>query len=152
MSKAHLGNEHPNWKGGRKITTQGYIEKYCLFHPNKTVRNCILEHRLVMEKHLGRYLSQDERVHHINGRRTDNRIENLRLFTVSEHQSFHSKGKNNVRYGKKCTKETIDKIKKGIVKYLNTDIGKENIIRITKLSRKRANIMSRDEKGRFISL
>jgi len=90
MSEAHGGSKNHMWKGGRSKNQAGYIYIYNPNHPFANKDNCIFEHRLVMEKHLGRYLTPKEVVHHINGIKDDNRIENLKLFkNESEHIKFH---------------------------------------------------------------
>jgi uncharacterized protein (DUF1330 family) len=92
LSKAaqgkHVGSKSPLWKGGR-TKHNGYILIKKLDHPFADYLGYVREHRLVMEKHLGRYLTRDEVVHHINGIRNDNRLENLQLMKDSEHRRHH---------------------------------------------------------------
>lgn len=79
------GDKHSGWKGGKRIK-RGYVYIYCPDHPTckgSPHRIYVQEHRLVMEEHLGRYLLPRETIHHINGVRDDNRIENLELWSNS---------------------------------------------------------------------
>ena len=90
-----LGEKHPNWKGGKSKHPRGYIWIHKPNHPFKDNRKYVLEHRLVMEKNIGRYLKPKEIVHHINNIPNDNRIENLMLLpSNSEHQKLHFQKRN----------------------------------------------------------
>lgn len=80
-----LGHQKGNWRGGRRVNTQGYIEIFSPKHPYKTNRNAVKEHRLIMEKHLNRYLTKNEIVHHIDRNRQNNSIKNLKLMTKIQH-------------------------------------------------------------------
>lgn len=78
----------PAWKNGITIKN-GYRFIYCPEHPHADCVGYESEHRLTMEQFLGRHLTSTEVVHHINGIKTDNRIENLLLFNSrNEHTAF----------------------------------------------------------------
>lgn len=93
ISLAHRGRfRKPTKYGGHiKIRNDGYNMVRCPFHPNCTKDGYVMEHILVMEEKIGRYLRDDEVVHHKNHIRNDNRIENLQLLTFKEHASLHMK-------------------------------------------------------------
>ena len=73
-----------NFKGGH-TSKSGYCYKYVPQHPQRSNSGYVEEHRLVMEKHVGRYLERNEVVHHLNQNKSDNRIENLQLLTKKAH-------------------------------------------------------------------
>lgn len=87
------GEGHWNWKGGRAVHDDGYIYLRSPDHPHKTSTGYVLEHRLVMEASIGRFLRPEEVVHHRNKDKHDNRLDNLQLFaTNGEHLAFELKG------------------------------------------------------------
>lgn len=97
------GENNPKWRGGRIVRPDGYILIYSPTHPNpSSMKRYVFEHRLVMEKHLGRYLSPDEHIHHLNEIKNDNRIENLQIVSVQEHSRLHCS--KIIDGNKKCIK------------------------------------------------
>jgi hypothetical protein len=75
------------------VINHGYKYIYKPEHPFAKEGKYVFEHRLVMEKQIGRYLNEDEVVHHINKDTLDNRIVNLLLMNREEHSRLHSTGR-----------------------------------------------------------
>jgi hypothetical protein len=75
-----------NHKGGT-LNPAGYKMIYQPSHPRANQGGYVFEHRLVIEKKIGRYLLRSEHIHHINGVHDDNRIINLELLTHSQHMT-----------------------------------------------------------------
>ncbi len=114
-AKASLtGKISNNYKNGR-YKSNGYIRKLSKKHPQADSDGYIEEHRLVMEKKLGRYLKTNEEVHHKNGVRDDNKIENLKVLSSSEHIRLHKLGNKNW-LGKHHTEETKERMRKSWMK------------------------------------
>lgn len=77
-----------NWKGGLYIAG-GYAKVKVKEHPAKDKRGYVLLHRLVMEDHLGRYLNNDEFIHHKDGNKLNNELSNLELIYPEKHAKEH---------------------------------------------------------------
>ena len=93
---------HYNWKGGINVDRNGYVLEYVNknnpFYQmaantnGKRYGGYILQHRLVMAKHLGRCLKSWEIVHHINGNKQDNHIKNLQITERIKHKVTYQDG------------------------------------------------------------
>jgi len=91
------GHNASRWKGGRYIQEDGYVMIFSPEHPRKNSSNYIYEHRLTMEQNLGRLLTLEESIHHINGNKSDNGIENLLLFPSNrEHMIWERNQSGNI--------------------------------------------------------
>ena len=91
-SKASRSEHSGNFKGYRRRTTKGYIACYVPDHPYASKSGLVMEHRLVIEKELGFPVPGSFDVHHINGKKDDNRIENLVILTHAAHTALHNRG------------------------------------------------------------
>jgi len=86
------GQDNPSWHGGKIKDVHGYIHILMPTHPSANSMGYVRESRLVMEEKLGRLLKGSEQVHHINGVKDDNRLDNLSLMRNNgQHMKLHRK-------------------------------------------------------------
>jgi len=99
----------------KKVINKGDYD-YALVpeHPNATKNGYVLMHRIVMENHLGRILSTNEVVHHIDGNRKNNDISNLQLMENADHCRMHA-----LRHGRKAVILRCPQCGKVFEKYRN---------------------------------
>lgn len=87
------GENNKRWKGGRHKLSSGYFLNYNTEHPHR-MNNYVLEHRIVVEKKIGRILLRSEDVHHIDEDKENNNPDNLHLFKSRRDHSYYHKMKN----------------------------------------------------------
>jgi len=121
--KKYIRENNPSWKGGRNKRSDGYIEiriypdtPFCEMLKKKK-RKYIQEHRLIMAKHLGRCLYPYEIVHHKNGIKDDNRIDNLELLP---NNNVHNKQIQKVYLENQRLEKEIINLRLKLIEYENS--------------------------------
>jgi hypothetical protein len=79
------------WEIDNSTYMGDYLYALIPSHPSANSNGYVLEHRVVMENHIGRPLTSNEIVHHKDGNKMNNKIDNLELMLRTEHTSMHSK-------------------------------------------------------------
>jgi hypothetical protein len=94
--RGNSGPDHSQWKGGRTTDSNGYTLVRNPDH-HAAVGGYVPEHRIVMESHLGRLLAPSEEVHHKNLDKSDNRLENLKLYSsASDHMKSEHASRDRI--------------------------------------------------------
>lgn len=94
MVQKHLGANHGNWKGGRNVQGR-YITVYRPDHPFANSKKRVLEHRVIYEEYYNCCLLPWTDIHHIDGNRYNNSIENLQPMFHSKHMSITNLGRKH---------------------------------------------------------
>jgi len=115
------------WNIKKFVSKGDYYYAVVPEHPNRIKHSYVLAHRVIMENHLSRLLNSEEVIHHIDGNKKNNDINNLQVMNASEHVSHHvqqrgetmleikcpycknvfSRPKNKTHLGKKASKTTF---------------------------------------------
>lgn len=92
-SRILTGEWAANYKRGFRQARE-YIEVEAKWHPNSNHKGYLYLHRLLAEAKLGRFLNQDEIVHHKDHNQRNNHWENLEIMTQAEHAKLHDRKRN----------------------------------------------------------
>lgn len=90
IMKGKVAKDARHWKEGKYKNSKGYIMVYSGIREGANKSGYTPEHRIVAESFLGRKLSKNEVIHHINGIRDDNVPENLWVYDRREHRRVHN--------------------------------------------------------------
>ena len=126
LIKKYVGGSmenHPNWKGGRRMRSDGYIIVKKPGHHRACNKGYVKEHILIAEKALGRRLKRLEFAHHINENKADNRNSNLLICTARYHRFLHDELRNKKNPKKYRDREWLK------IKYLEELWSSEKIAR-----------------------
>ena len=91
-SEARRGEKSAHWNGGTRTTRAGYRQIHCPEHPRADSSGYVMEHILVWEQSTGVPVPLNCCIHHLNGKKADNRIQNLCMMQHSAHTVFHHTG------------------------------------------------------------
>lgn len=97
---------HP-YTGGHTAIYGGYVFELCPDHPKANPWGFVPQHRLIVERNLGRYLTKDEQVHHDDEVKTNNNLDNLFLMTRSEHMRLHRLRKRGMKKLAPLSEESV---------------------------------------------
>ncbi|NCE63697.1 hypothetical protein D1159_03665 [Pseudoflavonifractor sp. 524-17] len=113
-SEARRRENSLNWNGGRRHTAKGYVQILMPEHPRADSSGYVMEHIVVWENATRIPVPNNCCVHHLNGDKSDNRIENLCLMDSIAHTKFHHIGskrseKTKLVLSKKAKERFADK-------------------------------------------
>ena len=97
-ARLYSGKNSPNWRGGMTLTTMGYLMINSVNHPLARKNGSILVHRLIACEEWGIEAVMGMDVHHINGDKTDNRIENLEILSHPDHTIMNNRKRAEERH------------------------------------------------------
>jgi len=102
-------------KDWKTIKKGDYLYAKVPNHPNATSNGYVLEHRVVMERWIGRYLTSSEVVHHLDENKHNNELSNLRLMDIKDHGWLHKKPLKLVQHN--CPNCGVDFLRRPTGKY-----------------------------------